>query len=182
MSETLWRSSRRTSPSSAPESARGAVERPESTDAARLRRLPASPEPRRAVASLDLGPHTAQRRLLDEALDAGWDLDERCGALRPPERLRGGAPNPLACLAECGDPQCGCNRLRNPTVRGSFALKILDNAAPQRPTISHSRRVKLDQSTSVLFGGSSDENRGQFTLGPTAPAGRFKMGVKIGHY
>ena len=94
---------------------------------------PASPEPRRAVASLDLGPHTAQRRLLDEALDAGWDLDERCGALRPPERLRGGAPNPLACLAECGDPQCGCNRLRNPTVRGSFALKILDNAAPQRP-------------------------------------------------
>jgi hypothetical protein len=57
-----------------------------------------------------------------------------------------------------------------------------ENAAPKRPTISHSRRVKLDQSTSVLFGGSSDENRGQFTLGPTAPAGRFKMGVKIGHY
>ena len=57
-----------------------------------------------------------------------------------------------------------------------------ENAAPKRPTISHSRRVKLDQSTSVLFGGSSDENRGQFTLGPTPPAGRFKMGVKIGHY
>ena len=57
-----------------------------------------------------------------------------------------------------------------------------ENDAPKRPTISHSRRVKLDQSTSVLFGGSSDENRGQFTLGPMPPAGRFKMGVKIGHY
>ena len=75
--------------------------------------------------------------------------------------------------------------------RGSAMLAFLlvahlaaaeENAAPKRPTISHSRRVKLDQSTSVLFGGSSDENRGQFTLGPTAPAGRFKMGVKIGHY
>ena len=75
----------------------------------------------RALGSTDLAPGTHRRKVIDEAVDAGWELSTIHGAVRPPQFLVGGFANPLACLAECGDPNCGCNRLKNPGVRGSFA-------------------------------------------------------------
>ena len=85
----------------------------------------------RAMGSGDLSPGTTHRRLVEEALkSSAWQLSERNGGIRPPEFLPGGGiANPLGCFAECGDPMCGCNRLKNPGVRGSFAELILDNAA-----------------------------------------------------
>jgi len=66
-----------------------------------------SQPPRRALGASDLAPGTTHRKLVEAALP--FELEARDGALRPPEWLpRSGIANPLACFAECGDPQCAC--------------------------------------------------------------------------
>ena len=95
-------------------------------DAAAVR--DARPGPNRVHGASDLAPGTTHRKLVEAALP--FRLEDRDGALRPPLRLPGsGLANPLACFAECGDPQCGCNRLKWPHVRGSFASLVLDECA-----------------------------------------------------